>query len=171
MARIHCFEPIQDNNTEILILGTMLGHTSLVTGQYYAHPQNSFWRIMSALLQFKLASPYEIKVLALISAHIALWDVLQSCKRKGSLDARIEHDTQIANDFQTFFNTHPRIRHIFFNGAKAEHLFKQYVPQNINLNRLCLPSTSPAHAAMTFDKKLDSWRIILDFLPKNPKGT
>ncbi len=165
MARIYSFEPIEDKHAEVLILGSMPGCASLTASQYYAHAQNAFWRIMAELLQFNLASPYEEKVQALKSAKIALWDVLQSCKREGSLDAMIEGDTLIANDFLTFFQTHRHITHVFFNGAKAEHLFKQLVLKSLNNsmpNLFRLPSTSPAHAAMTFEQKLAAWRIILE---------
>lgn len=164
MTHIHSFAPIEDSNATILILGSMPGRASLAAEQYYAHAQNAFWRIMSGLLQFERAAPYAIKIQALKSAHIALWDVLQSCKRQGSLDAMIERDTQIANDFQSFFQTHPYITHVFFNGAKAESLFKQHVPEIMANNRLYylrLPSTSPAHAAISFEQKLDAWHMIL----------
>ncbi|MES2013700.1 MAG: DNA-deoxyinosine glycosylase, partial [Pseudomonadota bacterium] len=99
MAHIHSFAPIEDSNATTLILGTMPGRASLVAEQYYAHTQNAFWRIMAELLQFDRTSAYEVRIQALKSSHIALWDVLQSCQRQGSLDAMIERDTQIANDF------------------------------------------------------------------------
>jgi len=164
ITRIHSFNPIEDSRAEILILGSMPGRASLAAEQYYAHTQNAFWRIMAELLQFDRTSTYEVKIQALKSAHIALWDVLQSCKREGSLDAMIERDTQIANDFQSFFQTHPHITQVFFNGAKAESLFRQHVQQDLTNNTrnyLRLPSTSPAHAAMSFERKLDAWRMIL----------
>ena len=103
MARIHSFEPIGDRNAEVLILGSMPGTRSLTAGQYYAHPHNVFWRILAELLHFDAASSYEARVRALKSARVALWDVLHSCVRAGSLDAMIENDTQIANDFRRFF--------------------------------------------------------------------
>lgn len=165
MARIHSFEPIEDKNAEILILGSMPGRASLAASQYYAHTQNAFWRIISQLLQFDIASPYEMRVQALKSARIALWDVLQSCTREGSLDAMIKHDSQIANDFKTFFQTHKKITHVFFNGTKAEHFFKQHVLGDIDnsaFSYLRLPSTSPANASMSFEQKLIAWRIILE---------
>jgi len=164
LAHIHSFDPIEDKNAEVLILGSMPGRASLAASQYYAHAQNSFWRIISELLQFDPASAYDARTKALKSARIALWDVLQSCTREGSLDARIERDTLIANDFRTFLDTHNRITHVFFNGAKAEDFFKRHVLQNIDsgsISYLRLPSTSPANAAMSFEKKLSAWRIIL----------
>jgi double-stranded uracil-DNA glycosylase len=128
MARIYSFEPIEDRNAEILILGSMPGRASLIAGQYYAHAQNAFWRIIARLLQLDATASYSMKVRALKSARIALWDVLHSCTRDGSLDSMIERDTQTANDFQKFFCTHRKISHVFFNGSKAEACFKRHVP-------------------------------------------
>lgn len=163
VAHIYSFAPIADRNAEILILGSMPGRASLAAGQYYAHAQNAFWRIISELLQFDPASPYEVRVQALKSARIALWDVLQSCRREGSLDSMIEADTQTANDFRTFFRTHPQITHVFFNGAKAEACFRQQVLRKIDSRALLytrLPSTSPAHASLSYARKLEAWRTI-----------
>lgn len=164
MARVHSFAPIADENAEVLILGSMPGLASLTANQYYAHPQNAFWRIIAELLQFDATSPYPTKIQALKSARIALWDVLQSCSREGSLDAKIENDTHTANDFQTFFSTHKKITRIFFNGAKAEECFKRYGLQKFAGSAviyLRLPSTSPANASLSFAQKLDAWRELL----------
>lgn len=164
MTRIYSFAPIADEHAEILILGSMPGPASLAAGQYYAHKQNAFWRIMAELLLFDPATPYKDKIQALKSAHIALWDVLHSCKRKGSLDARIEIETQIANDFVDFFHSHRNIKHVYFNGSKAESCFKQLVmPRIVNdiFHYERLPSTSPANASIPFERKLDAWRVIL----------
>src|SRR5665647_3363412 len=160
--RVHSFEPIENRNAEILILGSMPGRASLAAGQYYAHPQNVFWRIMSELLQFDAMAPYSVRVGALKSARIALWDVLHSCTREGSLDSMIECDTQVANDFRAFFRSHTNISHVFFNGAKAQACFKRHVLENFNPDSVSyarLPSTSPANASMSFAEKLAAWRI------------
>jgi hypoxanthine-DNA glycosylase len=93
-----------------------------------------------------------------------LWDVLQSCIRRGSLDARIESDSHAANDFQAFFRTHPKITRIFFNGAKAEECFKRHELKKFAgsaVSCMRLPSTSPANASLSFAQKLDAWREIL----------
>jgi TDG/mug DNA glycosylase family protein len=164
MARVHSFEPIEDRNAEILILGSMPGRASLIAGQYYAHAQNVFWRIMSELLHLDATAPYSVRVRALKSARIALWDVLQSCIREGSLDSKIERDTQTANDFRTFFRTHMKISHVFFNGAKAEACFKRHVLgdlEGVSVSYARLPSTSPAYASMSFADKLRTWRVLL----------
>lgn len=164
MLRLHSFEPIEDRNARILIPGSMPGRASLAAAQYYAHPQNVFWRIMAELLQFDAAAPYSAKLDALKSARIALWDVLHSCVREGSLDSMIERDTQTANDFQTFLCRHAKISQVFFNGAKAQACFKQQVLANLvnhSLSYARLPSTSPAHAALSYAQKLAAWRETL----------
>ncbi|MDH5552292.1 MAG: DNA-deoxyinosine glycosylase [Nitrosomonas sp.] len=165
MAEITGFAPIADENAEVLILGSMPGCASLDANQYYAHKRNAFWRIISELLQLDATLTYEARVNALKSARIALWDVLHSCKREGSLDSRIETDTLIANDFQPFFQKHHKIKRVFFNGTKAETCFKQQVLRKHDFSSISfsrLPSTSPAHAAKSFECKLDAWRLILD---------
>lgn len=147
-----------------LILGSMPGRASLAAKQYYAHPQNAFWRIMSELLQFDPNAAYPARIQLLKSARIALWDVLQSCSREGSLDAMIESDTEVPNNFHSFLQSHKQITHIFFNGAKAEASFNRHVLRHINIRPLSyarLPSTSPANSAMSFARKADLWRLIL----------
>src|SRR5215475_1076399 len=164
MHRVHSFEPIAHRDAEILILGSMPGPRSLVAGEYYAHPQNAFWRIAAELLRCDPASPYAKRVRALRAARIAVWDVLHSCVREGALDTRIESDSQIPNDFREFFRVHGRITHVFFNGAKAEACFRQQVLSGIDRDSLTyvrLPSTSPANASLSFARKLRAWRAIL----------
>ena len=164
VARICSFEPTEDRNAEILILGSMPGRASLIAGRYYAHARNAFWRIISELLQLDATASYGMRVRALKSARIALWDVLHSCSREGSLDSMIEPGSQTANDFPAFFRTHRKISHVFFNGAKAEVCFKRHVLRDIDDGSATyarLPSTSPANAAMSFADKLGAWQVIL----------
>jgi hypoxanthine-DNA glycosylase len=139
----------------------MPGRASLAAGQYYAHKQNAFWRIVCSLLAIDPASPYRARVRALRDSRIALWDVLHSCVRPGSLDSRIELET--ANDFNAFFRRHAEIAHVFFNGAKAEASFRRHVMPAIQrpLHYARLPSTSPAHASVSYPRKLKAWRAIL----------
>ena len=165
MPRVHSFEPIEDQHAEVLILGSMPGRASLAAGQYYAHAQNAFWRILCELLRIDPGSAYEQKAQALKSARIALWDVLRSCAREGSLDAAIERDTQVANDFRSFFATHQKIKRVCFNGATAEACFNRHVLHQLgsgSIRYLRLPSTSPAHASMAFEQKLEAWRAAVD---------
>lgn len=164
MKRIYSFNPIEDSDAEVLILGSMPGQASLAAGQYYAHAQNAFWRIISELLHLDPGARYRTRVQALKSARIALWDVLHSCSREGSLDSRIEPGSHAANDFRAFFRTHPRISRVFFNGATAEAIFRRRVAREldgVSVSYARLPSTSPAHAGMSFTGKLAAWRVIL----------
>jgi TDG/mug DNA glycosylase family protein len=161
-TRIRSFPPIAAKDARILVLGSMPGAASLRRAQYYAHPQNQFWKIMEALFGIEHASPYRARVRALKARRIAVWDVLHSCVREGSLDTRIEDE--IANDFAAFFSAHPRVMHVFFNGAKAEASYRRHVGaqagEAIRFTRL--PSTSPAHASLPAARKLAAWRAILD---------
>jgi len=165
-TRIQSFLPIAAKDARILILGSMPGRRSLEARQYYAHRQNAFWRILGALLGFDPSSPYAARIRALKRARIALWDVLHSCEREGSLDASIE--AEIANDFERFFRAHPRLGRVYFNGAKAEASFRRHVRPGLGralrgrvLRFARLPSTSPAHASLPFARKLAAWRAIL----------
>ena len=159
----YSFKPIINDSARILILGSMPGITSLSEQQYYAHPQNAFWRIMAALFDFDVGVDYQQRLAFLQANDVALWDVLHSCKREGSLDAMIQPETKVANDFKALFKNYPNVRAIFFNGAKAESYFKRHILPSLAqypLHLARLPSTSPAHASLSFDKKLDAWRVI-----------
>jgi hypoxanthine-DNA glycosylase len=141
----------------------------LKEAQYYAHPQNSFWYIMSCLFGFNVDSTYEERCTKLQLNKVALWDVLKSCERKGSLDASIKNRSIIANDFDGFLHSYTDISSIFFNGAKAESVFHKYVSADIQqrfpveaLQRL--PSTSPAYAAMDRRTKMRKWSVIKNTL-------
>ena len=169
MPHVKSFAPIENADAKILILGSMPGEASLKAGQYYAHPRNLFWRIMGELIDANPASPYEQRIHALKSARIALWDVLRSCRRKGSLDSDIDHGSLIPNDLGTFFRCHPEITHVFFNGAKAEECFREHVQPLAGIDSiecLRLPSTSPANASISFERKLEEWRAITKCLTK-----
>lgn len=113
MRQVQSFAPIENANAHVLILGSMPGEASLRVGQYYAHPRNLFWHIMGELVGAGPGMPYEQRIRALRSANIALWDVLHSCSRKGSLDSNIDDGSLIANDFAAFFRRHPRITMCF----------------------------------------------------------
>lgn len=164
MPRIRSFEPISNANARILILGSMPGKKSLEQNQYYAHPANTFWKIMGELAGAAPELPYAQRLEALTSNGIALWDVLASCERKSSLDSHIANES--ANDFASFFARHPHITRVFFNGSKAEQCFRKFVQANQALPPLQfqrLPSTSPAHAGMRYADKLQAWRTAVRF--------
>jgi len=169
LSRVHSFPPVADERAEILILGSMPGKVSLQASQYYAHPRNLFWHFMDEILGIPREAPYAERCEVLKANGVALWDTLQSCARPGSLDANIEDATAVPNDFKAFLSTHPNIRLIGFNGAKAESVFtKKVVPDldrslhRIGLQRL--PSTSPANASIPRKVKLTEWRRLLSAL-------
>lgn len=164
MTVIRSFVPVADATARVLVLGSMPGIESLRARQYYAHPRNAFWRIMGDLIGASPELPYTTRTRQLKSAGIALWDVLAACEREGSLDADIDTDSIIANDLQSFLTRHPRITHVFFNGATAERCFRIHVKPTLDTDALHLqrlPSTSPAHAALDYRRKLQAWRAIL----------
>jgi double-stranded uracil-DNA glycosylase len=158
------FPPIAHPSARLLILGSMPGAASLAAGRYYAHPRNLFWPIMGALFDAGPEQPYDLRVERLLAAGVAVWDVLASCVRAGSLDTAIERSTAVPNDFPGFFAAHPQIEHVFFNGSMAEQSFRRLVlPTLARVPRLQrLPSTSPAHAARSFEQKLEAWQVLTD---------
>lgn len=163
-ALVQSFDAVAGPDAELLILGSMPGTASLTAGRYYAHPRNAFWPILAELLGFDASCPYEERLAALRSARIALWDVLHSCRRDGSLDTRIDKQDQAANDFAALYRTHPRIRRVLFNGAMAEqcyarHVLASGVGSGMEYGRL--PSTSPANASWSFERKLAAWRSAI----------
>lgn len=171
IAIVRSFPPVARSDARVLILGSMPGAASLAAGQYYGHPRNAFWPILAALLGFDARAPYARRLARLRAARIALWDVLDACTRTGSLDARIVRGSEAANDFARFFVAHPRLTHVFFNGAMAESCFRRCVLPGIGrapLALLRLPSTSPAHAARSFEQKLAAWRRVLAALREPP---
>lgn len=163
MSRVYCFEPIADRSSTVLILGSMPGQASLAAGEYYAHPRNAFWPIMGELIGALPGLSYAERVGILRTSGIALWDVLSSCLRTGSLDTDIRPDSAVTNDFNTFFLEHPDITRVFFNGAKAEQYFLKYVHPAIEPGKLQywrLPSTSPANAGISYGEKLLAWQSV-----------
>jgi hypoxanthine-DNA glycosylase len=163
------FPPVSRADARILILGSLPGERSIAEQQYYAHPKNAFWPIMKEL--FGVQGQYQDRLEQLLEHKIALWDVLLSSVRSGSLDGSIKLDSSRANDFETFFCAHADIRLIAFNGKKAEQLFARFVASNSighSIRRTGLPSTSPAYAAMPFSGKLALWRRAMAAASDNP---
>lgn len=157
-------------DARVLILGSLPGQMSLARREYYAMPRNAFWPIMARLVGASPELSYEKRLQRLIEKRIALWDVCAEGRRPGSLDHRIETASALANDFFAFLTAHPHIRRICFNGAKAEWLYRRMVAPTLpaalaETPSVLLPSTSPAHAGMPFERKLEHWREALrDFL-------
>jgi hypoxanthine-DNA glycosylase len=159
--RIRSFDPVASENAKTLILGSMPGERSLAAAEYYAHPRNAFWKIMQAVAGIDPAASYEQRLRALKDRGIALWDVLHSCHREGSLDTAIESGSVKVNDFEAFFRDHPRIRVVLFNGGTSERYYTRYVLPRIKdreITHLLMPSTSPAHAAVSLEQKIKLWR-------------
>lgn len=157
------FPPIAKEDARTLVLGSLPGVRSIAEQQYYAHPRNAFWPIMKAL--FAIDGDYKSRCRQMVMKRMAIWDVLQSSVRPGSLDADIRLDDARPNDFAWFFDEHPDIGTVVFNGKKAESLFKRFVdarPRNSSVRFRTLPSTSPAYAAMPFSIKMAKWREALD---------
>lgn len=164
-----CFAPVSDGDAHILILGSFPGELSLEKQQYYGHPRNGFWSIMAQILGFDTTLDYPARIDKLRENRIALWDVLQSCNRNGSLDSAIEKGSIVVNDFESLFNRCPELSAICFNGRRAEAEFKKHVLplMHARLGKcelICLPSTSPALASLTFQQKLSAWLTIRDKL-------
>ncbi len=153
------FPPVARPDARVLILGSLPGQRSLQATEYYAHPQNVFWRIMRELTG--AAGSYEQRCQTIVEYGISLWDVLAESVRPGRMDADIRLQTAAANDFAAFFAAHQRIERVCFNGQKAAQLYHRLVSSDYegeSRQLVILPSTSPAYASMAYDKKLRSWR-------------
>jgi hypoxanthine-DNA glycosylase len=155
-----------DERTRLLVVGSLPGQASLASRQYYAQPQNSFWRIVEDLYAIERTLPYRERMAALLDHGIGVWDVCASAQRPGSLDASIVRGSIVPNDFGRLFRRYPGIALACFNGATAAGLYRRLVlpsllpPANL-LRTVVLPSTSPAHAGMRYAEKLARWRSVL----------
>ena len=173
MSVVNCFAPIADSNAVVLILGSMPSTKSLDAHQYYAHPRNSFWPIMSALFATDELPDYEDKKQLLRRHKLALWDVLNSCHREGSLDSSIDDKSIVVNDFNKFFTEHPLIKAVYFNGTRAQQEYNKRVLATLDakfssIEYQRLPSTSPAMASLNRAQKLERWKTILKHLDSPP---
>jgi hypoxanthine-DNA glycosylase len=149
--------PVIDSRTRILVLGSFPGAASLAAQQYYAHPRNLLWPILSALTGEPLAAlPYAERLPRLLAQGVGLWDVLGACEREGSLDAAIRKPA--ANDFARLRELCPLLDTVGFNGQTAGKFAPQFAAQGYRT--LVLPSTSPAHAALTLAQKLAQWKAL-----------
>ncbi len=169
------FAPIASPDATVLILGSLPGKRSLEAQQYYAQPQNAFWRIMGEFFDAGPELPYPARTERLTQHAIALWDVVASAERAGSLDSAIVPSSVTVNDFRGLFQTHGQIELVCFNGAKAADLYERRVFPSVvrdfgHIRYERLPSTSPAHAAMRFEEKLERWSIVRSAIEESEAG-
>ena len=158
MQKISSFPPIIDKESKILILGSIPGVKSLEMQQYYAHPQNKFWKIIFELFNEKFTKDYDERIKILEKHHIALWDVIDTCERKGSLDSEIRNEE--ANKIEELLQNFPNIKAIFCNGQKSHKNLQKILGKKFRLPIIVLPSTSPAYAGLKYEEKLLSWQEI-----------
>ncbi len=161
-TRLRGLDPVMDSNIRVLILGSMPGVQSLNAVEYYAHPRNALWWILSEWLEFDLQQPYLERCQGILDAGLGLWDVVGECVRPGSLDSAIRLDSVVVNDILGLLVRYQQIERILFNGGKAASLFNKHVAASLrDLGRdvasIVLPSTSPAYAAMSQEEKKARW--------------
>ncbi len=150
MDTIKCFNYIADENSKVLILGSMPSVKSLEAGQYYAHPQNRFWRVMFSLFKKEYSVDYEERKKLILDGGVALWDTIGECLRPGSMDSDIKNARP--NDIRALLNKYPGITRIAANGGKSADMLAKFFP---DLSFTRLPSTSPANAAVSLDKLIE----------------
>lgn len=156
------FAAVTDENTRILVVGSMPGEASLKAGEYYAYKYNHFWPIICTLFNGgEILTSYEAKLSLLLSVRIGLWDSLKNCRRLGSLDKDIKEEK--LNNFNRLFNKRPGIKRIVFNGQAAKRFFTAHNTLEDGREYLLMPSTSPANASKSFEEKLALWRTALTF--------
>lgn len=155
----HPIPPVYDTSSRILILGSFPSVKSREAMFFYGHPQNRFWKVVSAV--FGEGTPMTIpeRRSFLLRNHIAAWDVIASCEIIGSSDSSIKNVT--ANDLRPILKT-ASIKQIYVNGKTAEKMFHRYTQPMIRRSCICLPSTSPANAAWSLEKLVDAWKRIID---------
>ena len=157
----HPFPPLYDGNSKVLILGSFPSVKSREQNFFYGHPQNRFWKVVSAVMGTDTPVTIEAKSNFLHENHIALWDVIASCDITGSSDSSIKN--VVANDLTDIFKN-ADIRQIFVNGKTAEKYYNKYIRNTIDREAICLPSTSPANAGWSVEKLVDAWSVIKEYL-------
>lgn len=161
------FLPNIDEKSEILILGSMPGAKSLAEQQYYAHPQNRFWKLMWKFCNIDNLNElnYKNKLKTLLKNKIALWDVIQSCDRNSSMDSNIQNE--IPNNIPDLLKQFPNIKVICLNGNKSYSVFKKHFPKlHKQFNCYKLPSTSPANAGYKLENLYKEWSVALNKILK-----
>ena len=159
----HCFPPVTRPDTRLLVLGSLPGAVSLARQRYYAHPQNLFWRLIGAVIERDLVPlAYEARLEALLDAGVGLWDTVASATRKGSLDADIRlHE---ASDLGALVATLPELRATAFNGGTSARFERRQLEGVSGLTLIDLPSSSPAYASLSFERKREAWLALRAYL-------
>ena len=152
---VHPIEPVFDKDSEILILGSFPSVKSRESGFFYGHPQNRFWRVISAVYNERCPITIDEKRSFLLRNHVAIWDVIASCDITGSADSSIKN--VYANNLSVILDK-ADIRAIFVNGRTAEKMYVRYIEPETNRTAICLPSTSPANAAWSLEKLIAEWK-------------
>lgn len=158
------FPPVIGTRPSVLVLGSLPGRASLEAGQYYAQPRNAFWHIMGAICRAHPGLDYDTRLERLTQAGIALWDVLYEARRPGSLDSSIVAASERVNDLVGLIGRHPSIGLVVFNGRKAADVFRRCIEPVLGrpeIERITLPSTSPAYASLRPEQKLLQWQSVL----------
>jgi len=159
------FPAVADSRTSVLILGSLPGDISLAHAQYYAHPRNQFWRLIEAVVERPLVDiGYADRLDTLLAAGVGVWDVIASAERIGSLDTKIRNHQ--ANALTEFAATLPALRAIAFNGGKASSIGRKQLGPASGYELITLPSSSPAHAAVSIECKHAEWQALKSFLPR-----
>ncbi|MDR1679678.1 MAG: DNA-deoxyinosine glycosylase [Prevotellaceae bacterium] len=153
------FPPLVYTDTNILILGSLPGEASLAAQEYYAYPQNRFWKTIAAVTRESAPSCYDEKKRMLQKHRIGLWDLAKTARREGSLDSNMTDET--VNDIDRLLQSFPQIHTVAFNGKKAQVLFDKNFNRNSGIRYLALPSTSPANAGFSFEKLCEAWQKII----------
>ena len=157
----HTFDPVFDEHSRILILGSLPSVKSREQGFYYGHPQNRFWKVLAALTQSDVPQTIQEKKAFLLRSHIAAWDVISECDIIGSSDASIKNVT--TTDLSRVLGS-CSIKAIFANGATAAKLFDKFQKPIVQRDIITLPSTSPANAAFSLEKLISAWHLITRYL-------
>lgn len=161
--------PVVDDDTRVLIVGSMPGVQSLEKQQYYGHPRNHFWPVIGSITKHTVPESYEERLQLVRQNGIGLWDVIQSCERTGSLDSKIKNE--IPNDFEQLFKRFPQIEAVFFNGTKAYDVFRKKVGFELLMGReyYKMPSTSPVPGRniKTFEQKVEIWRMLEKYIKRS----
>ena len=154
----HPFPPLYDKDSRILILGSFPSVKSREQMFFYGHPQNRFWKVLSAVLKEEVPQTIEEKAAMLHKHHIALWDVIFSCDIKGSSDSSIRNARP--TDLSAIL-TGSKIERVFCNGSTSAKLYARYQEKTLGIPAVCLPSTSPANAAWSLERLTEVWSVSL----------